>query len=264
MDTNNSDVTDDFYSLDIASSNKCLRLGVIHYCSTTQPLLITGRKEWTKKWLYDIYSSGIFKILKELMGTRYSGDIVAGSLLLPESRKIAQLLLSGVDDQTWQRSIVTENILQKRSPEAARRLARLIRKRLLTMTPDLWRMVAEGTTEVATQAMLAAIIKDSRLLGDCLMNVVHARWRVFEKKLSLIDLNNYLDTCAQVDPDVLQWSEITRKKVRQIIIRILSEAGYLASTKSLKLLPVMIHPEVAGYLQFHKEDYVLKCMQATQ
>lgn len=198
------------------------------------------------------------------MEIRYTGDIVAGSLLLPESRKIAQLLLSGADDQTWQRSIVIENILQKRSPVAARRLARLIKKRLLTMTSELWEMVAEGTSEVATQAMFAATIKDSRLLGDCLLKTVHERWKMFEKRLSLVDLSNYFDTCSQIDPGILQWSEITRKKVRQVIIRILSEAGYLDNTKSLKLMPVIVHPEIAGYLRSHGEKYVLQCMQATQ
>lgn len=194
----------------------------------------------------------------------YSGDIVAGSLLIPESRKIATLLLNKVSQKDWHQAIDTENILQKRSPEAARRLARLIRKRLLTMTPELWNMIAEGTTEIATQAMLAATVKDSRLLGDFMQKIVHEKWRMFEKKLSLTDLNNYFDTCAQIDPSISQWTEITRKKIRQIMIRILSEGGYLSSTRTLNLLPVNIHPDVAGYLKSHKEEYVLKSLQATQ
>ena len=50
----------------------------------------------------------------------YNGEIVAGSLLIPESRKIARLLLNGSDAKTWHQSIFVDNILQKRSPEAAR------------------------------------------------------------------------------------------------------------------------------------------------
>ena len=185
-------------------------------------------------------------------------------MLIPESRKIATLLLNKVSQKDWHQAIDTENILQKRSPEAARRLARLIRKRLLTMTPELWNMIAEGTTEIATQAMLAATVKDSRLLGDFMQKIVHEKWRMFEKRLSLTDLNNYFDTCAQIDPSISQWTEITRKKIRQIMIRILSEGGYLESTRSLSLMPVSIHPDVAEYLTSHKEKYVLKSLQATQ
>ena len=202
--------------------------------------------------------------MKKLMKTRYSGDIVAGSLLIPESRKIARLLLNKASENDWHRAISTENILQKRSPEASRRLARLIKKRLQTMTPELWEMVCDGSSEIATQAMLAATIKDSRLLGDFMQKTLHEKWKMFEKKLSLTDLNNYFDTCSQIDPSVLQWSENTRIKIRQIIIRILSEGGYLSSTRSLELMPVIINPEVAGYLKYHKEEYVLKSLQATQ
>jgi hypothetical protein len=59
----------------------------------------------------------------------YSGDLVADSLLVRESRQIARLLLSGSDRADWNKSVVSENILQKRSPVSARRQARLIRKR---------------------------------------------------------------------------------------------------------------------------------------
>jgi len=198
------------------------------------------------------------------MGTKYSGDIVAGSLLIPESRKIATLLLNKVSKKDWLQAINIENILQKRSPLSARRQANLIRKRLLTMTPELWKMIIEGTSEVATQAVLAATVKDSRLLGDFMQKTVHEKWQMFEKKLSLTDFNNYFDTCSQIDPSILKWSDSTKKKVREVIIRILSESGYLSSTRSLNLLPVNIHPDVAGYLRSHKEEYALKSLQATQ
>lgn len=36
----------------------------------------------------------------------YNGDIVAGSLLLAESRKIAQLLLKDIDADEWHKAIV--------------------------------------------------------------------------------------------------------------------------------------------------------------
>ena len=61
----------------------------------------------------------------------YSGDISAGSLLITESRKIVELLLKQVNDDAWHKAIVIDNILQKRSPVAAKRQARLIKNRLI-------------------------------------------------------------------------------------------------------------------------------------
>ena len=60
----------------------------------------------------------------------YNGEIVAGSLLIPESRKIARLLLNGADTKKWHQAVFIDNILQKRSPAAAKRQAKLIRNRL--------------------------------------------------------------------------------------------------------------------------------------
>ena len=79
---------------------------------------------------------------------RYKADITAGSLKVTESRIIADLLLQDVNKEAWNEEILVKNVLQARSPETARRLARLIRKRLQTMEADLWKLIRDGTGEV--------------------------------------------------------------------------------------------------------------------
>jgi len=99
---------------------------------------------------------------------RYKADPTAGALKLPESRIIADLLLRQVDPEGWTDAIVTKNVLRARNPATARRLTRLIRGRLDTMGPDLWKLVRDGSGKVATHAILAAAVKHSPLLGDFL------------------------------------------------------------------------------------------------
>jgi len=179
----------------------------------------------------------------------YNAEISAGSLMLRESRKIARLLLNKVDDNTWHQAICIDNILQKKVPATARRMSRLIRNRLELMTPDLWNMVIDGTSEIAMQSLLAAAIKHSHLLGDFLIVVVKEHYKVFNKDLSTKDWINFLKVCEQKDSAVSSWSESTHAKLGQVIFRILAEAKYLDSTRSLKLVPVSLTPEVLGYLQ---------------
>src|SRR5216683_7210947 len=76
---------------------------------------------------------------------RYSADISAGALKVPETRVIAGLLLRGIDEQEWKRALIGENVLQSRNPATAIRLARLIKARLALMGADLWKMIYEGT-----------------------------------------------------------------------------------------------------------------------
>jgi len=191
----------------------------------------------------------------------YNAEITAGSLLLKESRAIVQLLLQGADDVEWQRAIAIENVLQKTSPASAKRMATLIRKRLELMPRELWSKIAVGTTEVATQSLLAAAIKHSRLLGDFMLQVLPNHYKSFDHKLLRREWDSFLTDCAHIDSAVATWSPSTKTKVGQVVFRVLAEAGYLDSTRSLKLQPVSIAPEVSRFLYVHNEHYILKCME---
>jgi hypothetical protein len=193
----------------------------------------------------------------------YNGDMAAGALLIAESRKIAQLLLKNVDKVQWHKAIVIDNILQKRSSAAAIRQARLIKNRLVLMDKNLWQLVYDGSSEVSTQALLAASIKHSRLVGDFMDIVLRQHWQTFNDKISEIDWSRFLESCAQTDPRVDIWKESTKAKLKQVLFRILAEAKYIDSTRNRKLLPVSIAPEVKKYLIEKKENYVIRCMEIT-
>ena len=77
-----------------------------------------------------------------------------------------------------------QNVLQARNPATATRLVKLVRGRLETMGPDLWRLVKDGKGTVAFHAALAAAVKHSRLLGDFLDLVVREQHRLYAKTLS--------------------------------------------------------------------------------
>lgn len=192
---------------------------------------------------------------------RFDAEITAGSLLLRESREIAKLLLQDASHQEWRQALSVDNVLQKSAPSTARRMATLIRKRLELMPRELWSMVADGTTEVAIQSLLAAAIKHSRLLGDFMLQVLRRHYREFNPKLLPREWDSFLGECSHVDPSVVTWSATTRKKVGQVVYRILAEAGYIDNTRSLTLQPVLIAPEVSKFLYANNEKYILNCME---
>lgn len=194
---------------------------------------------------------------------KYNSSIVSGSLLMEESRKIADLLLKNIDSAQWYQAIVVENILQKRSPVTAKKQARLIKNRLILMDRALWLLVKDGSAQVASQALLSAAIKHSRLIGDFMSTVLRQHWQTFTKTIDLKDWNLYLEQCAQIEPEIDTWKDTTRSKLKQIVFRILAEAKYIENTKSCRLIPVSLTPEIKSYLVKNKEDYVLSCMDIT-
>jgi len=191
---------------------------------------------------------------------RYHAALTAGSLKVPESRTIADLLLRGTDEEGWRAAIRDENVLQARSVKTADRLRLLLRGRLELFDAALWTMVRDGSSLVATHACLAAAIKHSPLLGDFLDLTVREQHKIFSPALSNRLWEDYVEGCHARDAEMPHWSLSTIERLRSSVFQILAQAGYLEDTRSLKLQAVYIAREVLDYLHSRNESYVLRCI----
>jgi hypothetical protein len=181
--------------------------------------------------------------------------------MLPESRRVARLLLTHPSKDQWADALRLDNILQKKSPATARRQARLIRNRLDTLEDEAWGMIAEGQQEIATQLLFAAAVKHSKVLADFLGDVYAGHLRRLEQQISPAkDWEAFLAECIQRDPETAAFSDTTKAKMLQVILRILAEGKYIDSTRSLRLTPPHLHPDVVAYLKRHGERAVLSVM----
>jgi hypothetical protein len=196
--------------------------------------------------------------------TKFNAEISAGSLLMLESRRLAKLLLSKPDEASWQHAIEIDNILQKKTVATARRQATLLRKRLVTLDATGWQMIAERESEVVNQLLLSAAVKHSQLLGDFMRQAYADCQRRLDPALVLSDWQTYLTECAHHDPAVLDWSNATKAKLFEVIVRILAETKYLETTRSRRLTPQSLHPDVRRYLEIRHETYVLDCLERAQ
>ncbi len=178
-----------------------------------------------------------------------------------ESKRIAALLLTKPDADTWKKAIEVENILQKDTAGTAKRQAKLIKKRLETLDPAAWKLITQKDSEVTNQLLFAAAIKENKLLGDFVRSVYVSRQKKLEPSIASNDWEDFLIECAHHDPSVSTWNENTKRKVLNGIARILVEAKYLVDRKTMKLSPQSLHPVVRTYLIERKEKYVLECLE---
>ena len=91
--------------------------------------------------------------------------------------------------------------------------------------------------------------------------VVKEHYRTFKRQLSLADWRTFLEECENRDSTAASWSDSTKKKLGQVVIRVLAEAGYLENTRNMQLSPIQIHPKVREYLQGHDMESVLRSME---
>jgi len=195
------------------------------------------------------------------MDTHYKANITVGTLLVSESRKIADLMLKNISKEEWKHEIEENNILQRLSLSSSKRIASFIKARLGLMTPDLWTMIRDGDANLSTQANFAAAIKHCRLLGDYLDIIIRAQFKKLEDTLPLSLWDEFIVLCEQNDPLMEQFPPSTAQKMRSNIHKILVEVGYLSDPYKRKLQKIEIIPEVSNYLKRNNEKYVLNCIE---
>lgn len=192
----------------------------------------------------------------------YKADIAGGALKVYESRIIADLLIRGLGPAEWRRATEVENVLQKTSPNTARRQASLIRARLRMLPPDAWVLVRDGPKPVATQAIFAAAIAHSPLLRDFLDLTVRDHFRSGRLVLTRGHWQAFVETCRERDPEMAIWNPSTTNKLGDSVFQILTEVGMLTDGVKPALQPVYYQPEVLAYLNANKFPEVVRAMQA--
>lgn len=194
----------------------------------------------------------------------YTATITSATLRLRESRLIADLMLNQVTNDEWKRALFEQNLLQIRSTASIKRISRLLRARLKPLGQGLWEMVRDGSRDVATQACFAGAVKNSRLLGDFMDIAIREQRTMFAEKLEPRIWNDYIAGCRGRDPEMPSWSDTTVAKLRSCVFSMLAQAGYLESTRTLRLQNVFIDSLLADYLRDRGEAYVLRCLEVME
>ena len=192
----------------------------------------------------------------------YHSDLIGGSLMVRESRIVAELLLAGVDDTAWKAAIIDENRLQKARPATARRMAQAIRKRLERLPPPFWQALRDGDDQLATQVAFCAALARNLLLVEFLETVVADAFVTQAERLEPYQWADFLADRAYRDPAINGWTASSRRKMGQVVFRMLCEVGLMADSRNRTLRPLMLRPELVNLLERHHLIRLRDCLRA--
>lgn len=191
----------------------------------------------------------------------YESDLNGGSLMVRESRIIADLLLKNVPKEVWDDAIFKQNALQKRSQATARRYAQAIRKRLELLNPELLVALRDGDEELATQAALCGALERNLLLVEFMESTLRDAYTQHHEKLEVYSWSDFIEERSAKDSRIEDWKENTKIKMGQVVFRILIEAGYIQSKRSMKLQRVIIRPEIRVLLEDSYRHRIKNCLE---
>ena len=173
----------------------------------------------------------------------YNAAITREQFLFYEMRITAKLINSGSDKNEIAEKIVSENLFQYPTERSVRKIALACIRRLESMQDDtLITAIATQPSDVAKQICLYAMMCQYRLVWDFMITIIGEKYQKFDGSFGRVDMNSFFMRLQEQDDWVASWSELTIRKLKQVLTKILVENDYLDSTKADHLNPVLISP----------------------
>jgi hypothetical protein len=163
---------------------------------------------------------------------------------------------SGIKDLS-----IEENIFQMKSDGRKKEVASMVLKRLKSLDGFLLNKLVNGDSETGKQIVIYAIMKTDRLFFEFMNEVYRDKNILKEKYISDSDFNVFFQRKCEQSDSVAEWKEYTFYKVKQVIIRVLFEAGFIKNQKDDKEINIpIIDFDFAEYLREIGDEIYLKVM----
>ncbi len=187
----------------------------------------------------------------------YSAVLTREQFLFYETRTTAKLLCEGMTDTEVVDRITKENLFQYPTEKSIRKMASVCVNRLHTMQDEsLIHAVADQPSEIAKQICLYAMMKQYRLVWDFMLTVIGEKYRSRDISFGKIDLNAFFLRLQEQDNGIATWSESTITKIKQVLVRILVDNGYLSCPSANHLELVWLNQILEKAIRDHHDEIV--------
>lgn len=169
--------------------------------------------------------------------TPYSFSFITGALLAREATVFAGLLAEG---QKWTEAealVAEQNLLQMRKSSSRVRLVREIRHRMSTLNSEEIRFLASAPVREQTLLLFLAVCRHYEFVRDFVVEVLSTKVAALDRQIALSDYSRFVDGKAALHPEILALSDSSVAKIRQVLFRMLHEAGLIDSTRTLRITP---------------------------
>ena len=185
----------------------------------------------------------------------YRAQLTREPFLWREMCVTARLLMGGLSLEKICERVFRENLFQYPTEKSLRRMARACVLRLQRLEDaEAVRLIAEAPAVVSQQLCLYALLKDSRLLQDFMLQVIAVKYRQHELRCSRADVRAFFLQLQAQNEQVAAWSDSTIQKISGVIMRILIQLGNLANRNSEELQLVYLQPQVRDIMEQHGDQ----------
>jgi hypothetical protein len=164
---------------------------------------------------------------------KYNFSFVAGAAMIQETVIVAKALID--NDFIWEKTkddVMENNLLQRDKGSTSIRQFALLKQRIESLTEEQVRLLTIAMMPEKSLLVLLAIIKAHSLVYDFLVECVAVKYKALDYTLTQADYNTFISEKTLVAPEILSLSDLTAKKVRQVVFKILQQTEIIDSVKN--------------------------------
>jgi len=179
---------------------------------------------------------------------RYTLSFTTGTLFHSESLKLAELYLHLGDWNVVRDKVISENLLQARTLNTLRRVCSEVISRLKTLSADETDFLVQSDPREQCHILWIAICRRYRFIADFAVEVLRERYITLKTDLGYEDFDIFFNRKSEWHGELDGIRPSTRKKLRQILFKMLREADLLTADKMIN--PAMLSPGLLKVLPF--------------
>ena len=170
----------------------------------------------------------------------YSGNLTGAWFLFYEIKQVAKLLEAGMPVHDIKKKVFEENLFQHKTKSSISRAYPSVLRRAELLNTELRKLLIESSVEDGKLINLYAISEDDLLFNEFLLEVIKDKYESHHLLLEKRDVNMYFTHKAEQNEKVTGFTDTTVNKLRQVYLRILTEAGVLENPKSGEMNRIFI------------------------
>ena len=139
-----------------------------------------------------------------------------------------------------------DNVLKCRTTSALKRIASEIVLRLEKLAPDELSRFVENRLNERTVFAWLSVCRTYDFVGDFAVESLHEAYVTGQKTYETGDYEKFVNAKLALHPELDELSDQTYAKVRQIVFKMMREAGYL--DKQGTIIPLVMETELVNFI----------------
>lgn len=178
--------------------------------------------------------------------------------MISEFTKVADLIDQGVpvDD-------IDAKLLGREKRETTRRQFRELKLRVETLTSEQIEILANGSLDEQKQIIHIALCKTYAIYKDFVTDVLAEKAQVYDFNLTDLDYNSFISRKVLDHYELDRLAPSTKKKVKQVLYKMLNQVGIIDSTSNPTILPPNVESKVEQAI-INEDPTLLSCFLYTE